>query len=163
VTLRGDRNPLLSVAFSPDGARVAAGGWTGSVWVWDVRSHDLVATLAGRHLISGIGFSQDGRFLVTAGDDGIARVFATDTGRPVAQLPSSAGFLEGAAFSPVNWSIAVAGDRGEAAVLDCVECRPLDELLCLAADRLTPRALSMLPRDTREVIDSRRAECDSRR
>ena len=26
ATLRGDRNPLFTVAFSPDGARVAAGG-----------------------------------------------------------------------------------------------------------------------------------------
>jgi WD40 repeat protein len=163
VTLRGDRNPLLSVAFSPDGARVAAGGESGSVWVWDVRSHDLVATLAGRHVISGIGFSRGGRFLVTAGDDGIARVFASETGRPIAQLPSRAGPLEAAAFSPVNWNVAVAGDRGEAAVLDCVECRPLDELLCLATGRLTRRAFAMLPRDAREVIDSRRAQCHSRR
>jgi WD40 repeat protein len=163
ATLRGDRNPLLSVAFSPDGARVAAGGWSGSVWVWDVRTHDLVATLAGRHLISGIGFSQDGRYLVTAGDDGVARVFATESGRPVAQLPSGAGFLEAAAFSPVRWSVAVAGDRGHASVLDCVECRPLDELLCLAADRLTPRALGMLPRDALGTIDSRQGRCHSRR
>jgi WD40 repeat protein len=163
VTLRGDRNPLLSVAFSPDGGRVAAGGWSGSVWVWDVRSHALVATVAGRHLVSGIGFSQGGRFLVTAGDDGIARVFASDTGRPIAQLPSRAGFLEAAAFSPVNWNVSVAGDRGQAAVLDCVECRPLDDLLCLASVRLTRRALGMLPPDAREVIDSRRAQCHSRR
>jgi WD40 repeat protein len=163
ATLRGDRNPLMSVAFSSDGARVAAGGWSGSVWVWDVRTHDLVATLAGRHLISGIGFSQGGRFVVTAGDDGVARVFAAESGRPVAQLPSGAGSLEAAAFSPVGWRIAVAGDGGEAAVLDCVECRPLDELLCLAADSLTPRALAMLPRDAGGAIDSRRAQCHSRR
>jgi WD40 repeat protein len=163
ATLRRDRNPLLSVAFSPDGARVAAGGSSGSVWVWDVRTHDLVATLAGRHLISGIGFSQGGRFLVTAGDDGVARVFATESGGSVAQLPSGAGFLEAAAFSPVGWSVAVAGDGGEAAVLDCVECRPLDELLCLAAERLTPRALAMLPRDARGAIDSRQGRCHSRR
>jgi hypothetical protein len=63
----------------------------------------------------------------------------------------------------VAWSIAVAGDRGEAAVLDCVECRPLDELLCLVADRLTLRALAMLPRDARGAIDSRQAQCHSRR
>ena len=164
ATLRRDRNPLWSVAFSPDGERVAAGGLSGDVWVWDVRTRRLVATLAGRRTaVWGIGFSRDGRFLVTAGDDGVARVFATESGRPVAQLPTRAGSLEAAAFSPVAWSIAVAGDRGEAAVLDCVECRPFDELLCLAADRLTPRALTMLPRDARGAIDSRRAQCHSRR
>jgi WD40 repeat protein len=167
ATLRRDRNPIWSVAFSPDGEQVAAGGLSGDVWVWDVRDvrrSRLVATLAGRRTaVWGIGFSRDGRFLVTAGDDGVARVFAADSGRPVAQLPTRAGSLEAAAFSPVAWSIAVAGDRGEAGVLDCVECRPLDELLCLAADRLTPRALVMLPRDARGAIDSRQAQCHSRR
>jgi WD40 repeat protein len=167
ATLRRDRNPLWSVAFSPDGEQVAAGGLSGDVWVWDVRDvrrSRLVATLAGRRTaVWGIGFSRDGRFLVTAGDDGVARVFAAESGRPVAQIPTRAGSLEATAFSPVAWSIAVAGDRGEAAVLDCVECRPLEELLCLAADRLTPRALAMLPRDARGAIDSRQAQCHSRR
>jgi WD40 repeat protein len=163
ATLRVDRDPLWAVAFSPDGERVAAGGSSGDVWVWDVRTRHLLATLAGpRTAVWGIGFSQDGRFVVTAGDDGVARVFAAESGRPVAQLPSGAGSLEAAAFSPVGWSIAVAGDRGEAAVLDCVECRPLDELLCLATDRLTPRALGMLPRDARDAIDNRQKRCHPR-
>jgi WD40 repeat protein len=143
---------------------VAAGGLSGDVWVWDVRTRRLVATLAGRRTaVWGISFSRDGRFLVTAGDDGVARVFAAESGRSVAQLPSGAGSLESAAFSPVDWSIAVAGDDGEAAVLDCVECRPLGELLCLAADRFTPRALTMLPLDARGAIDSSRTQCHSRR
>jgi WD40 repeat protein len=164
ATLRRDRNPLWSVAFSPDGERVAAGGSSGDVWVWDVRTRRLVATIAGRRTaVWGIGFSRDGSFLVTAGDDGVARVFVAESGRPIAQLPSGADSLEAAAFSPVGWSIAVAGDHGEAAVLDCLECRPLDELLCLAADRLTPGALAMLPRDARRAIDSRRGQCHSRR
>jgi WD40 repeat protein len=162
ATFRGDRNPLLSVAFSPDGERVAAGGTAGNVWVWDVGTHGLVATLAGRSVVSGISFSRDGRFVVTAGDDGVARVFAAESGRPVAQLPSRASFLEAAEFSPVGWSVAVAGDRGEAAVLDCVECRPLDDLLCLAVDRLGPRALGRLPRDARDAIDSRKKRCHPR-
>jgi WD40 repeat protein len=141
ATLRGDENPLWSVAFSPDGERVASGGSSGDVWVWDVHTHRLVATLPGRRTaVWGIGFSRDGRFLVTAGDDGVARVFEAESARPVAQLPSGASSLEAAAFSPVGWSVAVAGDGGEAAVLDCMECQPLDELLCLAADRLAPRA-----------------------
>jgi WD40 repeat protein len=167
ATLRGDRNPLLSVAFSPDGARVAAAGLSGSAWVWDVQSHHLVATLPGRQVIWGIGFSRDGRFLVTAGDDGVARVFASKSGRPVAELPSGLDHLEAAAFDPVRWSVAVAGERGEApveqgeaAVLDCVECRSLEELVCRAAERLTPQALAALPRDARDAIDSRHRQCD---
>jgi WD40 repeat protein len=163
ATLRGDRNPLFSVAFSGDGARVAAGGLSGSAWVWDVRSHHLVATLPGRQVIWGVGFSRDGRLLVTAGDDGVARVFATESGRLVAELPSGLDHLEAAAFDPVRWSVAVAGEGGKAAMLDCTECRPLPDLLCLAADRLTPQALSVLPRDARDAIDSHQGQCHAGR
>jgi len=170
ATLRGDRKPLLSVAFSPDGARVAAGGLSGSAWVWDVHSHHVVATLPVRQMIWDIGFSRDGRLLVTAGDDGVARVFVSESGRPIAELHSGIDHLEAAAFDPVRWRVAVAGERGEdpvergaAAVLDCVECRSLEELVCRAADRLTPQALSTLPRDAREAIDSRQGQCHAGR
>jgi WD40 repeat protein len=159
ATLRADGDLLSSIAFSPDGTRVAAGGFSGAVWVWNVHTHDLVAKLPGRHRISGIGFSRDGRLLVTACDDGVARVFETERGRLVAQLQSGTDFLEAATFSPVGSSIAVAGRHGEAAVIDCLECRPLDELVCLAADSLTPHALGMLPRDARDSIDSFRGRC----
>jgi hypothetical protein len=118
-------------------------------------------------VIWGIGFSRDGRFLVTAGDDGVARVFSSESGRPVAELPSGLDHLEAAAFDPVRWSVAVAGERGEApvergeaAVLDCVECRSLEELVCRAAERLTQQALATLPRDARDAIDSRHRQCD---
>jgi hypothetical protein len=170
ATLRGDRHPLLSVAFSPDGARVAAGGLSGSAWVWDVHSHRLVAILPVRQPIWDIGFSRDGRLLVTAGDDGVARVFASESGRPIAELHSGIDHLEAAVFDPVRWRVAVAGERGEApvergeaAVLDCVECRSLEELVCRAADRLTPRELSTLPRDARDRIDSRQRRCHAGR
>lgn len=159
ATLRAGRDHLSSVAFSPDGRRVAVGSWSGSVWIWDVRTHHLVATLPGRHLILDIGFSRDGRFLVTANDDGVARVFATENGRPVAELASGSDSLEAAAFSPVRWSVAVAGDHGEAAMLDCAECRSLQDLLCLAAARLTPQMLATLPRDARDRIDFRQGQC----
>jgi WD40 repeat protein len=161
ATLGTTRDPLESVAFSPDGALVAAGGDSGSVWVWDVRTHDLVAVLPGRHLISGVGFSPDSRLLVTAGDDGVARVFAIEGGRLVAQLSSGINRLEAATFSPVSPRIAVAGDNGQAAVLDCLECRPPDELLCVAAESLTPEAVSKLPSDARDDIDNRRRQCHS--
>ncbi len=139
---------LFSVAFSPDGARVAAGGLSGSAWVWDVRSHRLVATLPGRQLIWGVGFSRDSRFLVTAGDDGVARVFATESGRLVAELPSGLDHLEAAAFDPVRWSVAVAG-AGEAQKQRCSIAPSVDlfqDLLCLAArSSHSTRALRCFP------------------
>jgi WD40 repeat protein len=160
--LRGDGKELSSVAFSSDGSRLAAGGFSGSVWVWDSQTRRLVTRLPGRQVIWNLSFSRDGRFLVTAAEDGVARVFAIASGRAVAQLPTSARSLEAAAFSPVDWRVAVAGEGGHAAVLDCVECRPFDELLCITADRLPARVLARLPRDVRDAIDTRRRRCDPR-
>jgi hypothetical protein len=35
--------------------------------------------------------------------------------------------------------VAVAGAGGTATVFACAACRPLEELICLAASRVTPR------------------------
>jgi WD40 repeat protein len=132
--LRGDGKRLSSVAFSPDGRRLAAGGWSGSTWIWDTKARRLLSTLKGRALVSAVAFGRSGDFVATAGDDGAARVYAD--GRLVALLPTRAKSLEAVAFAPDGARLAVAGDDGLAAVLDCLECRPVDELRCLAARRL---------------------------
>jgi hypothetical protein len=72
----------------------------------------------------------------------------------VALLPTRAASLEAVQFSPVGARLAVAGDGGLAAVLDCLECRPLDELLCLAGRRLGDAAPA--------AIDTHSGRCHSR-
>ena len=139
---RGDGERLTSVAFSPDGKQLAAGGWSGSSWIWDVKSGRLLTTLRGRALVSGVAFGGDGDFVATAGDDGAARVYSG--GRLVALLPTRAASLEAVAFGPNDARLAVGGDDGLAAVLDCLECRPLDELLCVAARRLAAAAAAAI-------------------
>ncbi len=131
--LGGDGRRLSSVAFSPDGSRLAAGGWSGSTWIWDTKTGHLLTKLRGHPLVSAVAFSEHGDFVATAGDDGAARVYSD--GRLVALLPTRARSLEAVAFGPDDARLAVAGDDGLAGVLDCLECRPLDELLCLAARR----------------------------
>jgi WD40 repeat protein len=119
----------------------------------DTGSGRRTATVSGRAAIGGLSFSRDGAFVATAGDDGAARVYSAHTGDRIALLPTRASSLEAIAFSPVGSSLAVAGDDGFAAVLDCVECRPLDELLCLAADGLG---------EQRAAIDSLEGRCHPR-
>ena len=74
LALGGDTTPITSVATGPDGRWLAAGGWNGSIRLWDLQSPE--AGLAARVLpghssgISALSFSPDGRWLISAAWDG---------------------------------------------------------------------------------------------
>jgi WD40 repeat protein/serine/threonine protein kinase len=64
-----------SLAFSSDGRRIAATGWSGGVTVWDAASGEKtvalgIAPLTGR--VSGVAFAPDGSKIVTAGPQSAA-------------------------------------------------------------------------------------------
>jgi len=132
------RGELMSVAFDPSGELLAAGGSTGAVWLWDLRAKTRIARLTGHSdTVTAVGFSADGSYLVTAGHDGLAKVWTVPGGDLVTALRTRASELESAAFARGR-SFAVAGTAGRATVFDCAECRPLPSLVCLAAGRVTP-------------------------
>ena len=79
---------VLSLAFSPEGDRLAAGG-IGAVRLWDPRSGELIRTFptAKHAAVNAIAFSPDGTLMVTAADEesGAIRVWHTATGEPAAR------------------------------------------------------------------------------
>jgi WD40 repeat protein len=62
-----EASPLLSVAFSPDGKRLAAGALGGTLRVWDLEGGEVYHT-THRERVRRVAFSGDGRLLMAGHD-----------------------------------------------------------------------------------------------
>jgi serine/threonine protein kinase/WD40 repeat protein len=92
---------FTSIAWSPDGRYLAAGGWDAAVPVWDARG-ELRAVLTGhKDGAHWIDWSPDSSSLVTGSDDGTAKVWGiTDHGATeLMTLAAEDGPISGVAYS----------------------------------------------------------------
>jgi WD40 repeat protein len=99
--LQGHAKKGISVAFSPDGRRLASGSWSGHVMIWDTVTGALLHTLPEHHHpVSALAFSPDGRRLVSACFDRSLIVWDATTGQRLHTLRGHDGLVLGVAFSP---------------------------------------------------------------
>jgi WD40 repeat protein len=87
VALDGPR-VASSVAFSPDGSRLAVGGlddtMSGVIWIYDTQNWAVVMQLkTAKQNITAMVYTPDGRRLVSGGTDGMIHVWSTADGKQV--------------------------------------------------------------------------------
>ena len=75
-TLKGHTGWLTSVAYSPDGTRIATASRDQTIILWDPSIGQESLTLNGHSTwVSSVAFSPDGHLLASASDDGIVKVW----------------------------------------------------------------------------------------
>jgi WD40 repeat protein len=112
---------VVALAFSADGASLAAGERSGAVAVWDVAHRARRATRGAHPDVSAVAFAPDGRTLASAGGDGVVRFWDAASGHERAALDWQIGKVHALAFAPDGMTVAAAGDSPDVVVWDVEE------------------------------------------
>jgi WD40 repeat protein len=126
ATLKGNKAAVAQAVFNPMGTKIAVGDTDGSAGIFNARTGNVIRWLSadghqrahplGR--VTGIDWSPDGRYIVTAGTDQQVRVWDARTGRYLWKFSGHQGAVTSVAFAPRGDRIVATGLDRTAIVRD---------------------------------------------
>jgi WD40 repeat protein/class 3 adenylate cyclase len=112
--LKGHKDIIQFLSFSPDGLYLSSSSSDGTAWIWDLMDREVHAVLNHQHVVIGNRFSPDGRYLGTVSMDGSAVLWDVKTGQlirtlisPVASVDFETYYPEDVDFYPDGSRVAV--------------------------------------------------------
>lgn len=100
LTLKGHTGGIRTVAFSPDGRRLASGDGNGHIRIWDPVGGQQLLPIGGHNgSLNCLAFFPDGDRLVSAGGDCLLRIWDLDTGNQILPLTGHTAAVSSVAVS----------------------------------------------------------------
>lgn len=107
------RNRIYTLAFSPDGKSIAAGGEDNTVYLWKIPEIRPNTILKHDHVVSELTFSLDGKLLASGDTSGKIYLWELKTGQRITTYNGHGVFISGLTFaSDGNTLASVCGGNG---------------------------------------------------
>ena len=100
--IEGHTQSINSVAFSPDGKRLATGSWDNTAKIWDLETGKAILTFEGHTAgVESVAFSSNGKYLATGSSDNTVKIWDVETGKDLTTLRGHIRSVRSVVFSQI--------------------------------------------------------------